>query len=361
METLKQNWKRYLVVLAILAIPLMAIACGSNTGIGGEKFAVTKGTIKFHDGQWETLSLHNALAMYITEHGYGYPVEEIEGTTGTMKVALPLGDLDVNMEMWRQNISEWYEEQIALGKLTDLAGTTDNVEDGAKGQILESSIQAFYIPTYIAEENPGLKSVSDLPDYWELFKDQEDPSKGVMVNCIIGWQCQKIVRAKWHAYGLYDTYNVMEPGAAAAIDANMKGAYDAKKPVLTYYWEPTKLLNDLDMTRLEEPEWTQKCQDALDAAVEAEPYESTEGCGFPIGDVHTGVNNYLFERAPEVVTFLGNIFVGALALDDLTTWRKDNEKDFDEAAIYYLKNNEATWTKWVPTDIADKVKAALAS
>ena len=58
---------------------------------------------------------------------------------------------------------------------------------------------------------------------------------------------------------------------------------------------------------------------------------------------------------------LGQQFSVSAALDDLTTWRKDNEKDFDEAAIYYLKNNEATWTKWVPTDIADKVKAALAS
>jgi len=27
---------------------------------------------------------------------------------------------------------------------------------------------------------------------------------------------------------------------------------------------------------------------------------------------------------------------------------------------YFLKNNEATWTPWVPSDVAAKVKAALA-
>ena len=39
------------------------------------------------------------------------------------------------------------------------------------------------------------------------------------MNCIIGWQCQKINRAKWFAYDLYDTYNVVEPGGGAALKA----------------------------------------------------------------------------------------------------------------------------------------------
>ena len=64
----------------------------------------------------------------------------------------------------------------------------------------------------MVDENPGLVSVSDLPEYVELFSDPEDPSKGVIFNCIIGWQCEKINRAKWHAYGLFDTYNMVEPG-----------------------------------------------------------------------------------------------------------------------------------------------------
>ena len=335
---------------SLMILALLAVACGEEA----------KETIRFHDGQWETLWEHNAIAMYVVENGYGYPVEEIEGTTGTMKVALPEGDLDVNMEIWRNNMKEWYGENIAAGKIVDLAGTGDNVANGAKGQSLETSAQGFYVPTYIVEANPGLKSVSDLPKYKELFKDPEDSNKGVVVNCIIGWSCQKIIRAKWHAYGLYDHYNVMEPGAAAAIDAAIAGAYQAKEPVLSYYWEPTKLISDLDMTMLEEPEWTQECQDALDKAVEAEPYESTMGCAFPANDVHTGVNAGLVERAPEVVEFLGNMFVGALSLGDLAAWKKENNKEWRDAAVYYLKNNEATWAQWVPSEVAEKVKEALA-
>ena len=86
------------------------------------------------------------------------------------------------------------------------------------------------MPQYVVDENPGLQSVSDLPEYWELFEDPEDPGKGVMINCILGWKCQRLNRAKWHAYGLFDSYNVAEPGSAGALDAAIKGAYTAGDP-----------------------------------------------------------------------------------------------------------------------------------
>ncbi|MFQ5859942.1 MAG: glycine betaine ABC transporter substrate-binding protein [Dehalococcoidia bacterium] len=337
------------LIIAVLGMILVGAACA------GEE----KEPIKFHDGQWESNWEHINIAGYIIKHGYDYPVEFVEGTTGTMLVTLPEGDIDVNMELWRKNIQPWYDENIANGKIVDLTGTGDSVPNGSKGQILETSRQGWYVPTYVVEENPGLKSVLDLPDYKHLFPDPEDPSKGVWVNCIIGWQCQKIFRAKSFAYGLDEHYNVIEPGSGGAIEANIYGAYQAGEPVLSYYWEPTKLMNDLDMTLLEEPEWNEACHAAIQAAIEAEPYESEVACAEQEYDVHTGVNSSLVERAPEVVDFLGNMFIGALALGDLATWKTENDKEWDEAAIYWLKNNEDTWTQWVPSDVADKVKRAL--
>ena len=217
-----------------------------------------QGVIRFHDPAWETIQEHNAIASFIVEKGYGYPVEIIPGDTGTQEVALPAGDLDVNMELWQANVPEWYDEFVVDKKLVvDLAGTKDPVANGAKGQIIEA--------TYVVEANPGLKSVSDLPNYIELFQDPEDPSKGLWYSCTPGAACTKRFIAKAAAYGLDETYNVLTPGSYAALAAAIQGAYTAGDPVLAYYWEPTKLLSDLDMTQLEEPAWTQACADALAA------------------------------------------------------------------------------------------------
>ena len=41
--------------------------------------------------------LNNALAGFVIE-GYGYPVEEVVGTTQVLKETLPEGDVDLHME-----------------------------------------------------------------------------------------------------------------------------------------------------------------------------------------------------------------------------------------------------------------------
>ena len=324
-----------------------------------------KEAVRVYTSNWSSIELNTRVPAYIIQHGYGYPVEYIPGTTTTMIATFPIGEMEVNMEIWRANILDWYNEQTESGTIIDLAGTGDNVANGARGQILEQSAQGFYVPQYVVDENPGLQSVSDLPDYVELFEDPEDPGKGVIINCIIGWQCQKLNRAKWHAYGLYDTFNVAEPDSAGALDAAITGAYTAGEPVLAYYWEPTTIINELDMVRLEEPEWTQDCQDALNAGVDEEPYESEVGCAYQVWDVHSGVHSSLQERAPEVTEFLANVFIGALNLGDLEVWKNDNDAEWRDVAIYYLKNNRDVWTSWVTDDNADEiianVEAALAN
>ncbi len=322
-----------------------------------------KEPVKVYTSNWTSVELNTRIPAYILEHGYGYPVEYIPGTTTTMIATFPLGEMDVNMELWRQNILDWYVEHTEAGTIIDLAGTADSLPNGSKGQILEQSAQGFYVPQYVIDENPGLQSVSDLPEYWELFEDPEDPGKGVMINCIIGWKCQRLNRAKWHAYGLFDTYNVAEPGSAGALDAAIKGAYTAGDPVLAYYWEPTTIVNELDLYRLEEPEWTQECQDTLNEAtaegVQAPFDTATEACAYQVWDVHTAVHRNLQERAPEVTEFLANVFIGALNVGDLEIWKDENDAEWRDVAVYYLQNNRDVWTAWITDDNADEIIARV--
>lgn len=328
-----------------------------------------KEAVKVYTSNWTSVELNTRIPAYIIEHGYGYPVEYIPGTTTTMLATFPAGEMDVNMELWRQNILDWYIEQTEAGTIIDLAGTADSLPNGSKGQILEQSAQGFYVPQYVVDENPGLQSVSDLPEYWELFEDPEDPGKGVMINCIIGWKCQRLNRAKWHAYGLFDTYNVAEPGSAGALDAAIVGAYKAGDPVLAYYWEPTTIVNEHDLYRLEEPEWTQECQDTLNEAtaegVQAPFDTATEACAYQVWDVHSAVHSNLQERAPEVTEFLANVFIGALNIGALEVWKNDNDAEWRDVAVYYLQNNRDVWTAWITDDNADEiianVDAALAA
>ena len=50
-------------------------------------------------------------------------------------------------------------------------------------------------------------NVNDLKDYWELFKDMEDPSKGRIYGSPPGWSVDRIMQEKFITYGLDEYFN----------------------------------------------------------------------------------------------------------------------------------------------------------
>jgi len=283
--------------------------------------------------------VHTQIAAFIIENGYGYPESEFTpGSTIPLFAGLIKGDLDVNMECWVENQQEVYDEAIAAGDIVDLG---DNFWDNWQG---------WLVPTYMIEDGllPEGLSVEDMPQYWELFKDPEYPDKGIFYSCIPGWECEKINEEKFAEYGLDENYNVFLPGSGAALLASMVAAYKKGEPWFGYYWAPTPALGIYDMTPLEEPPYDE------------EVWETNHACAYPPVHVNIVVSAGFHERAPELVEFLTKYTTTTAQNNKFLGYMEENEASYKEAAVYFLKTSEDTWTKWVPADVAAKVKAALA-
>ncbi|GAJ09964.1 unnamed protein product, partial [marine sediment metagenome] len=119
-----------------------------------------KPVIRLYDGQWGSLCVNNAIAEFIIEKGYGYPVEVVVGNTIVMKEVIVKGEIDLNLEMWQQNFIDWYNEQIQKRSIVNL------------GITYEDSSQFFIIPKWVAEEY-NIKAVFDMKNHWALFQDPE--------------------------------------------------------------------------------------------------------------------------------------------------------------------------------------------
>ncbi len=319
-----------------------------------------KETIIFADVQWQTIWINNAIAMFIVEHGYEYPVESVVVSTPVMQQSLPKGDIHVHMELWRFNIIDWYNEVTQSGEMIDL------------GPTFERSVQGWYVPRYVVEGDaerdiealaPNLKSVKDLAQYKEVFKDPEDPKKGLFINSLTGWKVTEINRAKLYAYGLADDFNILEPGTAPALDAAIAGAYKKGKPVLAYYWEPTWLMGMYDMYQLEEPEYSDECwaeiEKVLAGDIEAEDAPETAGCAFDSFAIHKGIYSGLQEIAPDVVEFLKKMNVGTDPLNETAAYMEAEDVEAEDAARWYFENFPERWKSWVSEDVTAKVEAAL--
>lgn len=336
METVHNTlWK----TLSVLCAVLFAV-----TASAAPVLAKSKQPIRFNDRSWDSIQVHNRIAGFILTHGYGDKVEYQPGETVPLLTALIRGDTDVDMESWTQNSQKIFDKGVKEGAIVDLGS---NYTDAGEG---------WYVPTYVIKGDkkrgikpmaPDLKSVSDLPKYWKLFQDPEDPSKGVFVNSIPGWSVTADNEKRFKAYGLDKTFNILTPGSDAALAGSMVAAYKRGKPWVGYYWGPTWVLGQLDMTALKQPPYNKKV------------WETTHKCGFttPIVDIY--VNTSLLKRAPEAVAMLKKYHTTAAMNNQMLAYMQKNKASTQQAAIYFLKNHEIVWTKWVPADVAQKVKAAL--
>ncbi len=198
--------------------------------------------------------------------------------------------------------------------------------------------QGWWIPRYMIEGPdavaPDLKSVADLPKYAHLFPDPEDSSKGLILGGVAGWSQMKISEEIFEEYNLGETYNLGITGSGTALAGTMVGSYKKGEPWVGYYWAPTAVLGRLDMVRLEGSEY--------DPAL-----------------VNVLVNKSMMTKAPDVVEIL-KAYSTTVAENNEFLAKMDNEGwSTQETAIWFLENKEATWTKWVSSDVASKVKSAL--
>ena len=326
----KLGIKLLMIVLGALLVLTSVAGCGDK--------APTEPVV-FADLGWDSALVHNQIAGFILENGYGYPPSEyVPGETIPLFTGLERGDIDVEMECWVENQQEAYDKAIAAETIVDLG---DNFWDNWQG---------WLVPTYMIERGdiPADISVDDMPQYWELFKDPEDKSKGRFYSCIAGWECEKINEAKFTAYGLDESYNVFLPGSGAALLASMVAAYEKEEAWFGYYWAPTPALGKYDMTPVKE----QAYNDAT--------WNDNYGCDYPATKVNILVSKGFHDSADsEVIDFLTKYGTTTVHNNKVLAYILDTGASYEEAAIYFLEQFEDVWTSWVSDDVAKKVKDAL--
>ena len=326
-------------ILVLLVLVLLAAGCGD-----GEK-----PVIRLH--VWEgtdSHALNNAIAEFIIENGYGYPVETVVETTPILQSALPKGEVDLNLEGWQQNIPEWYDEQIEKGTIVNL------------GVTFEGGPQFFIIPRWVAEEY-NIETVSDMEDNWELFQDPQDPSKGVFFNCTIGTQCAEINEVKLEAYGLTRYYNLVSPGSQDALEAALARGQETRQATFGYHWAPTALIGAYDWYILEEPPYDAACWEKVTAAsADTSLRPIDQACAYETLPIEKLAHSGLRQKAPDVVEMLESMNVGLDPINETLGWASESDvEDWEGAATYYLQTYEDRWKTWVTPAAYEKVKEAL--
>lgn len=321
----------------ILSILIVAVLLMSSIG-SAER-------IVMGDFSWESVQVHNRIAGFILEHGYGYEVDYMFGESIPILLGLRRGDVDVTTEIWIDNLYDAILEAIVSEEIISL------------GANYPEAPQGWYVPTYVIEgdENlgiepiaPDLKTVNDLKHHANVFADPLDSSKGRFYNAPTGWVAHDINNAKIEAYGLEQYYNSFNTGSDAGLATAIIRAYERGEPILAYNWEPNWVIGLLDMTLLEEPTYN------------AKQWNDNYGTAYPASKVQVFVNRDFPSKAPRAAGLLANYTTTLEQTNEFLAYVKEENASAEDAAVWFLANNQETWEAWIiDQDVIKKVHEAL--
>ncbi|WP_349433527.1 ABC transporter substrate-binding protein [Pararhizobium sp. A13] len=332
---------KHLLATTSLAFGLLAL--------GNAASAAECGDVTIASMNWQSAEVLASLDKFILTEGYGCNAEIIVGdTVPTITSMIEKGEPDVAPEGWVDLLPDVVNRGIEEGKLV-----------GAAVALSDGGVQGWWIPKYIADAHPDIKTIDDALKHPELFPDPEDKSKGAVHNGPQGWGGTVVTSQLYKAYGgEAANFSLLDTGSAAGLDGSIAKAYEGKEGWVGYYWAPTALLGKYAMVKLEHgvpadaAEW-KRCNTVAECA---DPKKND----WPKDKVQTLVTKSFADRAGEdVMAYLNKRAWTNDTVNGLMAWMTDNQASGDDGAKHFLKENEALWTPWVSPEAAEKIKAAL--
>jgi glycine betaine/proline transport system substrate-binding protein len=306
------------------------------------------GRVTISDMNWASAEFAAWVDKIILDEGYGCDTELVPGdTVPTFTSMNEKQEPDIAPELWVNSIVEPLNRAVEEKRLI-IAGTI--LKDGG--------VEGWWIPKYVAEAHPDIKTVNDALKHPDLFKHPEQPDKGAVYGCPSGWACEILMDNLFRAYdGNEKGFELVDPGSAAGLDGSIAKAYEREEPWLGYYWAPTAILGKYDMVKLDmgvehDPEEWKNCT--------SQPRcENPKPNAWAPSPVWTVVTPSFAKNSPDGMKYLEQRAWSNEVANEVLAYMTDNQYTGEDGARYFLKEHEDLWTKWVTDEVAEKVKSSL--
>ncbi|WP_307235247.1 ABC transporter substrate-binding protein [Pararhizobium capsulatum] len=307
------------------------------------------GSITIASMNWQSAEVISNLDKIILNEGYGCSAEITVGdTVPTITSMAEKGEPDIAPEAWVDLLPDVVKKGTDEGRIVKVGSP---LPDGG--------VQGWWIPKYLADAHPDIKTIGDALKHPELFPDPEDPSKGAIYNGPQGWGGTVVTAQFYKAFEAEKAgFTLVDTGSAAGLDGSIAKAYERKEGWVGYYWAPTALLGKYEMVKLEygveaNPDEWKRCNTVADCT---DPKPNA----WPIDTIVTLVAKPFSEKAgPEVMDYLGKRSWSNHTLGQLMSWMTDNQASGEDGAKHFLEENKDVWKTWVTPEAAEKIERSL--
>lgn len=306
------------------------------------------GKISIASMNWPSAQLIAEIDKLVLSAGYGCEVELVPGDTLPIITSMiEESTPDLVPELWVDSVRESYDAAVYAG---DVIFAAEVFADGAE--------QGWWIPSYMVEFYPFLKTPDDALSRPDLFPSPDDESRGAIYNCPSSWKTCHVATANlFKAYQSFDKgFDLIDSDSAAGLDGAIASAHRRELGWLGYYWAPTSTLGRYEMVKLDmgehdDKQW-QNCTSKLDC-------DNPEINAWSKENVYSAVTDDFARRAGEAMQYINNRQWDNMVLSRLLAWMEDNQASGEEAAVHFLSEYQDMWQPWVSANVRAAVKSSL--
>ena len=296
------------------------------------------GQVSISEMNWASSQVVTAVAKFLMEQGYGCTVKTIPSATVPVVTSLAENNTpDIATELWL-NGAQALPALIKEGKVKEISRV---LSDGG--------VEGWYVPTYLAEKHPELKTVEGLLKNPELVG-------GLFHTCPDGWGCAISNGSMIKAFELEKNgFKIFKHGSGETLATSIASAHASKKPWLGYYWEPTSVLGKYPMTRIDLGPTDEKVH-ACNSDKDCEEVGKTQ---WPPSPVATVVTTSFAKKNPAIVEMMSKVSFTNKQMGSVLAWKEDNKASAEEAAVHFLTKYKDVWANWINEDAKKKLAALL--
>lgn len=327
-----------------LGLTAIAIGLGLSAGIARAEC----GKISIAEMNWGSAAIAAQVDKIILESGYGCTVTLVSGdTVPTFETMRERGEPDMAPEFWGNAVREQLAAAVGQNKLSIGA---EILADGA--------IEGWWIPKFIFDKNPRIRTVEDALALPNLFPSPGSPQRGAVHNCPADWACQASTANLFRAVKAADKgFDLVTTRTAEELDASIVAAFENKTGWLGYYWAPTAILGKYEMVKLsfgvdfDKTEWD-NCTAVADCT-------NPRVNSYPTSQAFTLLSRGFVDKAEVAMSYVRTRKWSNATVSALLAWQQQNKATNADTARHFIETEAGTWSKWVTPDVAQKIRDAL--
>jgi glycine betaine/proline transport system substrate-binding protein len=325
--------RRWLVAVMALSLALVVAACGEKKTSDKEVSANTGGKkcgkVTLNEQAWAGSTANTYIAKNVLEDKLGCTVDVTKLAEIPVFQALADGKTDAVLEDW-QHVDQ-YKQYIQKAKTVVMGGPL-----GVTGHI------GWFIPSYLMQQHPELKSWEGLKKDATLFKTPESGSQGMFLGGDPSYvqKDQQLIKA----LGL--NLKFVTAGAEPAQVARWSQLYKQKKPVLFYWYTPQYLNKEYKLSEVKLPPRTdanKDCKDDSKSGGDVNQYK----CEYDVTIINKVFSKKFADGGSPAYPVLKRM---KLTNDDqelVAKWIAGDKMDPDEAGAKWVKENPDKVNAWV--------------